>query len=169
MGEKRHLLPINTYQFLLWKEADFSTHFRLLSLFAMDRLLSSAFVFLLVAQCALSMVIPEERNKREATENEEVEMVAGDDVAPESDKESANYAHYHHAGHHYGHHYSHHYHHHHYEGHHHEGHYDLGSHHYGHAHHGGYHDSFHHGVGHSTSDAHFNDHTESHDHQHNHI
>ena len=43
----------------------------------MERLLSSALVFLLVVQCALSMVIPEERNKREATENEEVQMVAG--------------------------------------------------------------------------------------------
>ena len=42
----------------------------------MNRLLSSALVFLLVAQCALSMVIPEERNKREA-ESDEVEMVAG--------------------------------------------------------------------------------------------
>ncbi len=48
----------------------------------MDRLLSLSFVFLLAAQCVLSMVIPEkaeEKNKREVPESEEVEMVAGKD------------------------------------------------------------------------------------------
>ena len=48
--------------------------------FAMERLLSSSFVLLLALQCALSMVIPEEKNKREAPESEEVEMVAGNDL-----------------------------------------------------------------------------------------
>ena len=42
----------------------------------MARHICLALALLLIAQCALAMVIPEERNKREA-ENDEVEMVAG--------------------------------------------------------------------------------------------
>ena len=43
----------------------------------MERFSSCALILLLLAQCALSMVIPEEKSKREAVESEEVEKVEG--------------------------------------------------------------------------------------------